>query len=206
MKTHFSSRRIRAASALSALCAVLAIQNGAAFGQDKAAPTAQSLIEALQSKGPSRGLSSVVNSDLIKALKDKTSRGLSISAEERDQLTEVTKDLPAEDMDIPFDMNSADISDRARPAIEALGRALQDSKLKGSSFIVAGHTDASGNKGYNQKLSERRAKAVRDRLVSEYNLNDDQLIAVGYGPQKPKLTKYPYSGENRRVQIVNLGE
>ncbi len=206
--THISSsRRTRAAAALSAIGLLFALQNGSALGQSPQVPTAESLIEALQSKGPTRGVAqSVAGSDLIKALKAKSSRGLSITEEEREQLSEVTKSLPAEDMDIPFDLNSSTLNNRARPAIEALGRALQDAKLKGSSFIVAGHTDATGSAKYNQKLSERRAKAVRDVLVSEYNVSNDQLIAVGYGPQKPKVSSDPYAGENRRVQIVNLGE
>lgn len=202
-----SSRRVRAAAALSAIGLLLALQNGSALGQSPQVPTAESLIEALQSKGPTRGVAqSVASSDLIKALKAKSSRGLSITEEEREQLSEVTKSLPAEDMDIPFDLNSSTINHRARPAVEALGRALQDAKLKGSSFIVAGHTDATGSTKYNQRLSERRAKAVRDMLVSEFNVSNEQLIAVGYGPQKPKVSTDPYAGENRRVQIVNLGE
>lgn len=205
MRPILSSRRIRARAALSAIGTVLALA-GAAFGQSANVPSTEALIEALQSKGPSRGLNSVANSDLIKALRQKSSRGLSITSEEREQLSEVTKDLPAEDMDIPFDLDSAEITSRAEPAIEALGRALQDNKLKSSSFIVAGHTDATGSSRYNQKLSERRAQAVRERLVSEFKLSSEQLIAVGYGPQKPKVVSDPYSGQNRRVQIVNLGQ
>lgn len=170
------------------------------------APTAASLIEALKAKGPSRGLMPAGDSELIKALKEKTSRGIAITAEERDRLAEATKSLPAFDMDIPFDLNSADITDRARPNIEALGKALQDNQLKGGSFLLAGHTDVSGTLPFNQALSERRAAAVRAVLIKQFHLTNEQLIAVGYGPQHLKNPKQPDAPENRRVRIVNLGE
>jgi len=42
------------------------------------------------------------------------------------------------------------------PSVQALGKALSDANLKGSTFVVAGHTDAIGSEAYNQDLSERR--------------------------------------------------
>jgi outer membrane protein OmpA-like peptidoglycan-associated protein len=185
---------------------MLVVGTGLAFGDSAAVPSAQTLVEALKGKGPTRGIANDATSDLIKSLKEKSSRGISITSEERNRLSEAAKALPNYDMEIPFDLNSADITPRAKPNIEALGRALQDAQLKGANFLVAGHTDASGKPSYNQTLSERRAKSVREALVKEFNLPDDQLIAVGYGPEQPKNPKEPYAPENRRVQIVNLGQ
>lgn len=201
---HFDrSHRIKM---VACLCVTAFLGAAAAQGDQVTTPTAASLIEALKAKGPSRGLSSPQDSELIKALKEKTSRGIAITAEERDRLAEATKSLPAYDMDIPFDLNSAEITERARPKIEALGKALQDSQLKGASFLLAGHTDVSGTLPYNQTLSERRAAAVREALIKEFHLTNEQLIAVGYGPQHLKNPKQPDAPENRRVRIVNLGE
>jgi outer membrane protein OmpA-like peptidoglycan-associated protein len=192
--------------ATASMCTALLLNNTLAFGESGSAPSAASLVEALKSKGPSRGLASHADSELIKALKDKTSRGISISSEERERVADMAKSLPTYDMEIPFDLNSATISERARPNIEALGKALQDSQLKGASFLLAGHTDATGSPDYNQILSEKRAAAVREALVKEFHLTNEQLIAVGYGPQRLKNVKQPDAPENRRVQIVNLGE
>ena len=50
-------------------------------------------------------------------------------------------------------------------AVQALGKALTNPDLKGSTFIVAGHTDAAGTEGYNQDLSERRADSIKRYLV-----------------------------------------
>jgi outer membrane protein OmpA-like peptidoglycan-associated protein len=109
-------------------------------------------------------------------------------------------------MEIPFELNSADISPSARPNIEALGKALQNNELKGVSFLLAGHTDATGSAPYNQTLSERRAQTVRKLLIDEFKLTTEQFIAVGYGLERLKDPKNPKASENRRVQIVNLGE
>jgi outer membrane protein OmpA-like peptidoglycan-associated protein len=191
---------------LSLVCGVLVLGSGMAVCQTANAPTADSIIEALRSKGASRGVTSSANSELINALKQKSSRGISISSEERSKLADAVKDLPVQDMEIPFELNSAEISPAARPNITALGTALQNGQLKGSSFLLAGHTDATGKPAYNQTLSERRAQTVRKLLIEEFKLSNEQFIAVGYGLERLKDAKNPYSSENRRVQIVNLGE
>lgn len=189
-----------------AACGALALASGIALAQSNTAPSAESIVEALRSKGPARGLAANPNAALISALKDKSSRGISISTEERGRLADAVKGLPVQDMEIPFELNSAQISPSARPNIEALGKALQNTELKGVSFLLAGHTDATGSAPYNQTLSERRAQTVRQLLIDEFKLTNEQFIAVGYGPERLKNPKSPNASENRRVQIVNLGE
>lgn len=192
--------------ALSLAATVLMLGSGIALSQSKNAPTAESIVEALRSKGPARGIAANPNAGLISALKQKSSRGIAISQEERSKLADAVKDLPVQDMEIPFELNSAEIAASARPNIEALGKALQSAELKGVSFLLAGHTDASGSAPYNQSLSERRAQRVRTLLIDEFKLTNEQFIAVGYGPERLKNPASPMARENRRVQIVNLGE
>ena len=194
------------AFSMSLICSVLFLGSGIALSQTANAPTADSIVEALKSKGATRGAPSKAAASLISALKDKTSRGISISSEERGKLADAVKDLPVQDMEIQFELNSAEISPAARPSIDALGTALQNGQLKSSSFLLAGHTDATGAPAYNQTLSERRALAVRKLLIDEFKLANSQFIAVGYGPERLKDTVNPNARENRRVQIVNLGE
>jgi outer membrane protein OmpA-like peptidoglycan-associated protein len=71
-------------------------------------------------------------------------------------------------------------------------------------YIIEGYTDAKGNKQFNQKLSERRADAVKRFLVAEYRIPSNNLVAVGYGSEHLKNTEDPFSGENRRIRIVNI--
>ena len=81
---------------------------------------------------------------------------------------------------------------------------MRDGRLAGSTFLVAGHTDAKGSSEYNLSLSERRAQAIRQFLATGFEVSSSKLIAIGYGMEELKNRRDPYAGENRRVQIVNL--
>ena len=89
-------------------------------------------------------------------------------------------------------------------SVQALGRALSNAELKGSTFVVAGHTDAAGGEVYNQELSERRAEAIKRYLVDKYGINGTDLVTVGYGKSKLKDPNQPMAESNRRVQVVNM--
>jgi outer membrane protein OmpA-like peptidoglycan-associated protein len=116
----------------------------------------------------------------------------------------VTSDRPAVDLEIGFKYNSHEITDDTRPVVMALGKTLTSDTLKGESFMVAGHTDGKGSAGYNQALSERRAQAVKDFLLANFPLKDEQLMVVGYGMEKLKDKKNRYADVNRRVEVVNI--
>ena len=125
------------------------------------------------------------------------------TAEERTQIAEIARDKPAIDLEILFEYNSADISPKAVPALVALGNALSRQDLKGSVFLINGHTDAAGGADYNQSLSQRRANSVRRVLIEQYKLAPDTLIATGFGKEQLKDPANPLGEANRRVQIVN---
>jgi OOP family OmpA-OmpF porin len=67
---------------------------------------------------------------------------------------------------------------------------------------VDGHTDAKGNDAYNQKLSQRRAEAVKAYLVGK-GVNAGQLSAKGYGEKQPIASNDTEEGraQNRRVEL-----
>ncbi|MCS6874569.1 MAG: OmpA family protein [Pyrinomonadaceae bacterium] len=70
---------------------------------------------------------------------------------------------------------------------------------------VGGHTDNVGNDLSNLKLSENRAKAVRDALVS-FGVNPDMLETRGYGETKPKASNDTEDGrfQNRRIEYTAI--
>ena len=138
----------------------------------------------------------------VQKIRGRATRSLSIS--EREEIAAIVKDKPKIDLEINFDYNSAEISARSLESVEALGRALSNSELKGSTFVVAGHTDAAGAEGYNQDLSERRADAIKRFLVDKYGINGTDLVTVGYGKSKLKDPNQPMAEANRRVQVVNM--
>ncbi len=70
---------------------------------------------------------------------------------------------------------------------------------------VAGHTCDLGPAAHNQRLSERRAQAVRDHLVQN-GVSADRLVVRGYGEDRPKVanTSDANRQQNRRVELVVL--
>ena len=138
----------------------------------------------------------------VQKIRGRSTRSLSIS--EREEIAAIVKDKPKIDLEITFDYNSADISAKSLPSVQALGKALTNSDLKGSTFVVAGHTDAAGGEGYNQDLSERRADAIKRYLIDKYGINGTDLVTVGYGKSKLKDPNQPMAEANRRVQVVNM--
>ena len=71
-----------------------------------------------------------------------------------------------------------------------------------NSVIAIGHTDSIGSDAYNQKLSERRAQAVREVLVNQYGVESQRVDSVGYGEARPVADNSTEEGRqiNRRVE------
>lgn len=127
-----------------------------------------------------------------------------LTLEERQRVSDIAKSKPNTDLEVYFDYNSSAVSRRAEPDLMTLGRALTSPDLRGSVFLIGGHTDAKGEDDYNQKLSERRASAVKRFLKERFDIPDDTLVTAGYGEEQLKNESDPFAAENRRVQIVNL--
>jgi outer membrane protein OmpA-like peptidoglycan-associated protein len=80
---------------------------------------------------------------------------------------------------------------------------IKKSKLK---VEISGHTDSVGEEQYNQKLSEKRAEAVRMFLISQ-GCNPELLQAIGYGKSMPVNSNDTEKGRalNRRVELKITG-
>ena len=113
------------------------------------------------------------------------------------------KGLPTVDIEVLFAYDSSEISPAAAEGLMSLGRALQDPRLAGQKFVIAGHTDAKGAVSYNLALSDRRAAAVRTFLVEHFKIAPDNLVARGFGESRLKNPRSPQGPENRRVQVIN---
>jgi outer membrane protein OmpA-like peptidoglycan-associated protein len=174
--------------------------------------------DALRPKQPAtRGLSRSLSADPRaaterKAIERARTRAISIEAvrpaakEEREELAEIVKDKPKIDLEIFFDYNSDAIGPKAIVAVNALGEALIKPGLKGSVFVLNGHTDAAGSHEYNLNLSHRRAQSVRRYLIETYRIAPDTLLVAGFGKERLKLPHDPLAGQNRRVEVVNAGQ
>lgn len=147
-------------------------------------------------------VTTAAESKFVSSIRGRSTRSLSLG--ERDQIATIAQKKRKIDLEINFDYNSAAVSAKSRPSVEALGRALTSLRLKGSTFIVAGYTDAAGGDAYNQGLSERRADAIKRYLSENYGIPGNDLITVGYGKTRLKDPSHPLADVNRRVQVVNM--
>jgi outer membrane protein OmpA-like peptidoglycan-associated protein len=170
-------------------------------GQAADAPTVDELIDKLQMKPQKPGAGLVTNQKRPPAVK----AGRKLTAKEREAVAETVRrdDLPTADLEVYFEFNSAAIGPAALPMLKTLGQALADGRLAGGTFIVGGHTDAKGDEDYNQRLSQRRAQAVRDFLVGNFPIDPGKLMAIGYGEEQLKSAEEPLAAVNRRVQVIN---
>ncbi len=148
--------------------------------------------------------SRTVDRKFLDTVKNRPTR--SLTTDEREQIAEIAKDRPSVDIEINFDYRSAKIGPAAVPSVTALGKALTNPELKGSTFILAGHTDAKGSVPANQDLSEKRADSIKHYLVDHFKIPASTLVTVGYGKTKLKNESDPFAAENRRVQVVNTEE
>jgi OOP family OmpA-OmpF porin len=105
-------------------------------------------------------------------------------------------------LEVYFEYDSAKITPRAKTQLAALGQALISPEVAPHRYLVAGHTDAIGSDGYNLDLSQRRARAVHDYLVSAFAIDPHRLMDVGFGFRRLKLPDAPYAAINRRVEVL----
>ena len=221
MSQNYGTKTLTSILSIATLGAALSFGMGTALAQERAQEKAKEknvsegdILRALvpEKKPLTRGLSVgapqvdsaavAAEGQFVQKIRGRSTRSLTIS--EREEIAAIVKDKPKIDLEINFDYNSAEISARSMESVQALGRALSNSELKGSTFVVAGHTDAAGGEGYNQDLSERRADAIKRYLVDKYGINGTDLVTVGYGKSKLKDPNQPMAEANRRVQVVNM--
>ncbi|MDI1252925.1 OmpA family protein [Thermomonas sp.] len=107
-------------------------------------------------------------------------------------------------MQINFEYNSAAISGSSERTMATLAKALASPQLEARKFTVIGHTDAKGSAIYNKALSDRRAAAVRNYLMSN-GVAASRLKAMGKGESDLLNSSDPNAAENRRVEIQATG-
>jgi outer membrane protein OmpA-like peptidoglycan-associated protein len=101
---------------------------------------------------------------------------------------------------VQFDFDSATILPSARAQLDALAEGIRRLP-ENRQVVIEGHTDAQGADDYNQRLSLRRAAAVRLYLVEMHGIDARRLRDVGMGERQPIAGFDPYAPENRRVQF-----
>lgn len=119
--------------------------------------------------------------------------------------TEIRIELSA---DVLFDFDKADIRSDAATVLSEAAAVLRDHATRG--VTIEGHTDGKGSEHYNQRLSERRAQAVKRWFQEREGLKSMALQTRGWGARKPVAPNTKPDGsddpegrqKNRRVEIV----
>ncbi len=104
---------------------------------------------------------------------------------------------------VTFESGSATIMEGSFPRLD---RVVEYMEHKPSTRIrISGHTDNVGNPRRNQRLSEARAQAVRQYLISK-GVAEDRVEAVGHGDARPVAPNDSDEGRarNRRIEAVEL--
>ena len=141
--------------------------------------------------------------DLVFRVEDIGGKVQDLQVKESD--TEIRIELAA---DVLFDFDKANILPKAQEALKQAASIIRE-KAKGT-VRVEGHTDGKGSDAYNQKLSERRAAAVKAWFISKEGISNVQFSTAGFGAKRPKVPNTKPDGsddpdgrqKNRRVEIV----
>jgi OOP family OmpA-OmpF porin len=100
--------------------------------------------------------------------------------------------------DALFDFDSAQLRPAGRSSLDALARMLND--MQYNEVDVSGHTDRLGSDTHNQALSERRANAVRDYLITR-GVPASKISTAGFGRQRP-LTTPAQCADERNAKLI----
>jgi outer membrane protein OmpA-like peptidoglycan-associated protein len=184
------------------------VRNGWTYGLVLAAAQFALTAGPAMSQSAPQQADSFSNDELVCALNPKCGpervmirrRGITISQPELSRQTVVPSPYFN---NITFDFNSAGLTHQAQAMLDRIAVALRDPSNRTLDYRIEGHTDAKGSIAYNQTLSQRRAEAVRDYLIT-MGISEKRLTAIGFGKTRPlpnPPADSPFAGVNRRVQF-----
>jgi len=128
-------------------------------------------------------------------------RGTNPNNAEDDVILELKEDTPIVLEGVNFKSGKADVLPESEEILSKVVRTLKaypDMKV-----AINGYTDSQGGKAFNQKLSERRAKAVMDWLIAK-GIDKTRLSSKGFGPENPVADNATAEGraKNRRIEFA----
>ncbi len=146
--------------------------------------------------------STPVDLEVLKIIPEATSKNTPVSMPKNDLVVKKLKVGVAYTInDVLFETSSSDLSERARFILKEFSSFLIENPT--SKIMIQGHTDDLGEDSENLKLSEDRAKAVKDYLIT-LDIKSERMIAKGFGETMPKLenTTDLNRAKNRRTDFV----
>ncbi len=114
--------------------------------------------------------------------------------------------LPQASVEVLFDPDSSIIRPGSYGTLGRIADALTQPALLPYRFLIVGHTESGGRRDHNLIVSQRRADAIRDALVTTFKLSPKRLQSLGLGEEQLRDAAKPASPANRRIQIMSLGK
>jgi OOP family OmpA-OmpF porin len=114
--------------------------------------------------------------------------------------------LPQFIADVQFDQDTSIIKPESYQTLGRIADVLGHPTLLPYSFLIVGHTDATGKRDYNLALSQRRADSIREVLVATFKISSKRLQAVGLGEEQLQDAVHPTAAINQQVQVVTVAK
>jgi OmpA-OmpF porin, OOP family len=112
--------------------------------------------------------------------------------------------LPHFSVDVQFNPDTPVIRPESYQILGRIADVLSDPALLRYGFLIVGHTDATGRREINLTLSQRRADAIRDVLVTTFKISPKRIQAVGLGEEQLQDAAHPTAAVNRQVEVVTV--
>ena len=103
-------------------------------------------------------------------------------------------------LNVEFEFNKATVLAVYGDQLDAIAAAMK--AHDDIDLVLEGHTDSRGSDQYNMNLSQRRADAVKAKLVEDYGIPADRVSAVGYGESRPIASNDSDDGRARNRRVV----
>ncbi len=114
--------------------------------------------------------------------------------------------LPRLIVDIQFDEDTPIVRPESYRALGRIADTLSDPSLLPYKFLIVGHTAATGRRDFNLALSQRRADAVRDMLITTFKISSKRLQAIGLGEEQLLDAAHPAAPANQRIQVATVAK
>jgi outer membrane protein OmpA-like peptidoglycan-associated protein len=198
-----SAISLRHAGWLAALLIMLAAPACPALAQATAPTPAEDLVGALA------GLETAPEIDIAairqQALERPKSKATAQPVNRPPLVPELLK-LPQVTFDVLFDPDSSIVRPGSYRTLGRIADAMTDPTLLPYRFLIVGHTESGGRRDHNLIVSQRRADAIRDVLVTTFKISPKRLLTLGLGEEQLRDGARPPSATNRRIQLVSLGK
>lgn len=126
--------------------------------------------------------------------------------QDRPALVEELNKQPQLTLDIQFNSDSAIVRPESYQTLGRLADALYHPYLLDRKILVVDHIEATGKRQSNLELSQKRASAIREALVTTFRISPQRVLALGLGEEQLQDRAKAGAGANRRVQVIVIGK